>query len=307
MSKLIQTEHLQSIGLRWQAFGQSVLSGPLFELLQRVDRSIVELAKEWHATEFQFPTLIAARELGRLDYFRSFPHLATFATYLDPEEANLKQFTQGDVLDEQGALQFTRTAPVREVLTPAACYHLYIHQQGTTLNQASYYTTRNTCFRRETHYEALRRQWGFSMREIVCLGTLDEVKAFLTRGREQVNNLLSAAGLSIEWTNATDPFFRPSAQAKYLAQVVNPTKIEAVFGGDLAIASINLHQDHFGSTYEIQRSGAAAYSGCIAFGLERWLYAILTQHGVNPAHWPTFSDVADAQPKEPHLTQRGGL
>jgi len=307
MSNLIELNALRPLGLCWQTFGQSVLSGPLLELIQRVDRSILELAKEWSATDVQFPTLISAHELGRLDYFRSFPHLATFATYLDPQESNLTRFTSGEVLDGAGALQLTQTAPVREVLTPAACYHLYIHEQGSTLGRASYYTTRNTCFRRETHYEALRRQWGFSMREIVCMGTLDEVKAFLTRGREQVNGLLAQAGLPVEWTTATDPFFRPSASAKYLAQRLNPTKLEAVFGGDLAIASVNLHQDHFGSTYGIERAGEAAYSGCIAFGLERWLYAILTQHGLSPCAWPALTEAPEQRPTPSNINLRGAL
>jgi hypothetical protein len=69
-------------------------------------------------------------------------------------------------------------------------------------------------------------------------------------------------------------------------QKVNPTKKELVFGGDLAIGSVNLHQDHFGATYEISRGGQDAFSGCVAFGLERWLYAVTHTFGPDPDGWP---------------------
>lgn len=277
----------ESIGLGWQDSGQSVLSGPLLALADRLDRSFVAMAQSWNAREYRFPTFVSAAQLQRLDYFRSFPHLVTFPVHLDPDEANLERFARAP-LNDRGEVELAATRPVREVLTPAACYHIYIHEQDRTLDRAQYYTTRNTCFRREEYYAPLRRQWGFSMREIVCMGTLDEVKEFLATCRAQVDGLLAAAGLAIEWTVATDPFFQPWKNAKYVAQRINPTKTEAVFGGDLAIASVNLHQDHFGHTFAIARRGAPSFSGCVAFGVERWLHAIIAAHGFDAARWPSF-------------------
>lgn len=277
----------RSIGLSWQDSGQSVLSGSLLALAERLDRCFAAMARSWGASDHRFPTFISAAELHRLDYFRSFPHLVTFPVCLDADEANLERFARAPVTGA-GELQLTATRPVREVLTPAACYHIYIHEQGRSLDRAHYYTTRNTCFRREQYHAPLRRQWGFTMREIVCVGALDEVKQFLADCRGQVEVLLAAAGLPVEWVAATDPFFQPSKSARYIAQRVNPTKTEAVFGGELAIASVNLHQDHFGHTFEISRRGTASFSGCVAFGIERWLYAIVATHGFDAARWPSF-------------------
>jgi hypothetical protein len=81
-----------------------------------------------------------------------------------------------------------------------------------------------------------------------------------------------------------------------MAQLVNPTKQEAIFDGHLAIASVNLHQDHFGRTYDIRQSGDYAYTGCVAFGLERWVYAIVSRFGDDPARWPALADVNAAAP-----------
>jgi hypothetical protein len=32
--------------------------------------------------------------------------------------------------------------------------------------------------------------------------------------------------------------------------------------------------------------GSYAHTSCVAFGLERMAYALLSQHGLDPAHWP---------------------
>jgi seryl-tRNA synthetase len=278
-------------GLAWHDNGQSVMSGPVLGLFESLDQAFLSLAAAWNASEYRFPTFVSARQLHRLDYFRSFPHLATFPVCLDAEDANLGDFVDGPVLDDHGHVHLTRPRPIEDVLTPAACYHLYIHLQNTESSGCRYLTTRNTCFRREEYYRPLERQWSFSMREIVAIGTLEEVRDFLHVTHGMVNELLAGIDLPVAWETANDPFFRPAGNAKYMAQLVNPTKQEAVFDGHLAIASINLHQDHFGRTYDIRRSGDYAYTGCVAFGLERWVYAFIKRFGADPTGWPRLDDV----------------
>jgi hypothetical protein len=275
-------------GLTWHSNGQSVLSGRLLDLFERIDRSLAGLAWAWGAEEYRFPTFVSARELQRLDYFRSFPHLVTFPVCLDGDEGNLRSFADGSPVDGEDHVQLTRPSPIADVLTPAACYHVFIHLQGTTADEPRYLTTRNTCFRREAYFSPLERQWSFSMREVVAIGSLEEVRWFLASCQSLLDRMLEALGLPVEWQVATDPFFRPSSSGKHLAQLVNPTKKEAVFDGRLAIASLNLHQDHFGRIFAIRRGGADAYSGCVAFGLERWLYAFTTCFGPDPAGWPSL-------------------
>src|SRR6266853_3292526 len=190
----------------WYQSGQSVLSGSLLELYRRIDNMFLRWAAESQAAEFFFPTFISARELAKLDYFRSFPQLVTFPASLDPAEDNLKGFTEGNPMDQDGCVHLTAIDPVRNVLTPAACYHFYVLFQGQHLAAPRYVTTRATCFRRETHYLPLERQWNFSMREIVCIGSSDEVKSFLARYREKVDAFFRSVNLPIRWDAATDPF-----------------------------------------------------------------------------------------------------
>jgi hypothetical protein len=272
-------------GLSWTDNGQSVLSGALLDLADRLDRRFVALAARWNAAEYRFPTFLAATELERIDWFRSFPQLATFPATLDPDDANLDRFTAGEPVSADGHVLPTELAPIRDVLTPAACYHLYAHHRGTTFDGPRWFTVRCTCFRRETHYVPLERQWSFSMREIVCMGTAEETRTFVDEATAAVDHLVASLGLRVRWEHATDPFFRPSRNPQYLMQQVDPTKYELLFDDRLAIASTNLHHDHFGRAFAIERQGEPVRTACVAFGIERWLAALLHQFGPT-GPWP---------------------
>ncbi|MGB3940092.1 MAG: aminoacyl--tRNA ligase-related protein [Candidatus Manganitrophaceae bacterium] len=275
-------------GHRWYENGQSALGGPLFNLFQRLDRLFLSWAAECQAREYLFPPFIPARALAKLDYFRSFPHLVTFPVTLDSSEANLKRFAEGKPIDSNGEIHLTAASPIRDVITPAACYHFYHLFQGERFEQPAYLTTRAHCFRRETHYLPLQRQWSFSMREIVCIGTAEEVKGFLGQYQERVSRFFEKVGLPIDWKEASDPFFNPSQNPKYLLQKLAPVKKEMVFEERLAIGSVNFHRNYFGEAFEIQREGREAFSGCVAFGLERWIYTLLTHFGPNESDWPAL-------------------
>lgn len=278
----------------WYENGQTALTGNLLELFRRIDELFRGWARESGAREYRFPTFMPAAELAKVDYFRSFPHLVTFPVALDPEPANLERFAKSapgpDAPAGAAGVHLTQSTSIRDVLTPAACYHFYIRFQGTTLEAPRIVTTRATCFRREAHYAPLERQWSFAMREIVCIGSREEVKEFLAGYRERVDAFFRSIGLKIAWMEATDPFFDPSRNPKYVMQKLEPVKTEMVFEDRLAIGSINFHQDTFGEAFRIRRGEEAAFSGCVAFGLERWIYALLAQFGRNERDWPLLVD-----------------
>jgi seryl-tRNA synthetase len=282
----VSADELRRIGLVWHPSGQAGLRGPLLELADQCDRAFVSLAGIWNATEERHPATLPAARLQRVDYLRSFPHQASLAARLNP--AALTEFLAGDVIGEHGqvAVPDTGLAPIRDLLTPAACYHLYNSREGESYGRPLYLTTRNTCFRHEAHYEPLRRLWSFSMREIVCVGSKQETVAFQGRAQAAAGEFLRLLDLPVQWLTATDPFFQPKSNPKYLFQRLQPVKHEATYGGDLAIASVNLHHDHFGTAFGITSGGAPAHSACLAFGIERWLFAITDRHGTDPRSWP---------------------
>jgi tRNA synthetase class II (G, H, P, S and T) len=279
-------------GLEWQTSGQAVISGPLLDAFRSLDGRFARWAREAGAEDYRFPTFLPARELHRLDYFRSFPHLVTFPVALDEDPESLRAFVADEPLRADGAVLLGKPAPVREVLTPAACYHFYVMLQGQEVRAPLNLTTVATCFRREAYYRPLQRQWNFTMRELVRIGSAEEVEEFLNAVRQRAEGLIAALDLPVEWRPATDPFFDPTRSPKHVAQLVDPVKTEMVYDGELAIGSVNLHRNFFGDTFGITRDGEPAFSGCVAFGLERWLYALLTRHGPDPRAWPSV--VAEA-------------
>jgi seryl-tRNA synthetase len=121
------------------------------------------------------------------------------------------------------------------------------------------------------------------MREIVCIGTASEVKEFLASFQEKLAEFFKEIKLPIEWQNATDPFFNPKTNPKYLMQKLEPVKTEMIYQNHLAIGSINFHRNYFGEAFHINRNGEEAFSGCVAFGIERWIYAYLSQFGLKGA------------------------
>jgi len=59
-----------------------VLTADLLDLDRRLDNIFSGWARRWDAVEYRFPAYVEARHLERLDYFQSFPHLATFPVTL---------------------------------------------------------------------------------------------------------------------------------------------------------------------------------------------------------------------------------
>lgn len=263
-------------------------------LFQNIEKMFLRLAGKSEAQEFHFPVFISAKELKKLDYFKSFPQLIHFPVSLKLNEENLNAFANGEHMNQKGEMNLTEIGPICECLTPAACYHFYIYHQGMNLPKTTYLTTRAHCFRQENFYEPLRRQRNFNMREIVAIGTMDEVKSFLGRHKEMMSNILEQLKLPVEWEIATDPFFDPG-NPKLLMQTIDPVKQEMIFmkgtPEELSIGSINFHKNYFGEGFDIKVSGEIAFSGCVAFGMERWIYALTKVYGTDESKWPDLAKV----------------
>jgi hypothetical protein len=72
------------------------------------------------------------------------------------------------------------------------------------------------------------------------------VTAFLAEATARIGAWVDRLGLGVSWQPATDPFFDPRHNAKYVYQKLEPVKQELVFDGRLAIGSTNFHRSYFG-------------------------------------------------------------
>lgn len=236
--------------------------GPALGLKREIEAELDALAREEGAGEEEHSLLIDAGLLEQSGWLTSFPHLAIAASGLHPETGEF--------------------AGERFVLAPASCHGVYHHHAGTTLTAPQTSHVRGSVFRNEASYTPLRRQRQFTMDEIVHLGSPDQVQTFLDRTQTRLTTLFESWGLDFSWQVATDPFYREMDPAALIQRLV-PVKQEAVLAGDdLAIASVNVHNQHFGAAFDIDFEGQPASSGCIAVGVERVLWALENRQQEKP-------------------------
>lgn len=254
--------------------GFATLGPDLVRLRDRLEARFLGWAGECGAVAMLFPPLMRVADLERLDYFRNFPHLPLLAAPVRAE--CLPEVAAGASFSEVAGASL---APAGYALPSAACYNIYIHLEGEVLERARYVTTVATCYRNEECYDGLQRLHGFTMREIVCIGAREEVQAHLVAFKERILRFGERLGLDLKVAVGSDPFYQPQS-SRALMQQLFPQKEEFLYQGALAIASVNFHRNFFGERCRIEVAGqGAAFTGCVAFGVERWLHALLDRTG----------------------------
>ncbi|MFO1319484.1 MAG: aminoacyl--tRNA ligase-related protein [Burkholderiales bacterium] len=257
------------------ATGLATLDHDQIRAIRRFDQIVLGRADARGCRETAYPALTPVADLERIDYFRNFPHLGLGVAAIDPAcVASVPLETEGDVRRVPAdALQCAH-----HFLPSAACYPVYSTLRDRQLRTAHRVCVLQRCFRNETHYEGLVRLRGFTMRELVVVGTRDDVLDFVGTEKRWIGRLALALGLDLEVRAASDPFFDPGGTRAKMQQLF-PVKEEFVFEGDVAVSSVNSHRNFFGERWNIRvADGTCAFSGCVAFGLERWLHALTRRH-----------------------------
>lgn len=255
--------------------GLATLGPELVHLRTALEGKFLGWGAERGAEPMLFPPLMRVADLERFDYFRNFPHLPLLVAGLRPE--CLHETAERGIADS--SIPSSELTTAAYALPSAACYNIYLHLSGEVLGAPRCITTVASCFRNEQRYDELRRLWGFTMREIVCIGTRDEVQDHLRHFKQRVGRFGDELGLGLAIEIGEDPFYQPQS-ARSLMQQIFPQKEEFVYGGSVAIASLNFHRNFFGERCRISTAGGQpAFTGCVAFGLERWLHALNDRFG----------------------------
>ncbi|GFH35494.1 hypothetical protein [Streptomyces pacificus] len=240
-------------------------------LAETLDRICTRWARTSGAVALTVPPLLPVTDLAVLDVYRNFPQLALVSSALDVAAAGAGQIEQEAASGRFGPASL-RTA--RLALPSSACYGVYLHYRNRQVSQGGERVTLlGQCFRNEDHFDQLRRLKAFRMREVVALGTPEQVTAHLDDSARFLDALSGEIGLPLERRAASDPFYDQSGERATFQQIV-PVKHEYVHKG-LAIASVNTHHTFFGERCSISLSGGGqASTGCVGFGIERWLHAL---------------------------------
>lgn len=249
--------------------GLATLDEPAVVLKDALDAVFTRWGTESGARQQSYPPLLRAEELGSLDYFRNFPHLGSPVTRIRPDRLADRAAAPPGATE----LPAADLADATHLLPSAACYGCFLHLSGTSTDIPVLITTIAQCFRNEDHHDGLRRLWGFTMREIVCVGSAEAVRAHLDLHQERIAAFGAALGLTLERQPATDPFFEKDG-ARRVMQLLAPVKDEYLHTDGTAVASTNNHRNFFGERRAIGHAGRPAFTGCVAFGLERWVHAL---------------------------------
>lgn len=272
------------------------LRGDLLRLFRFFEREFRRLAADYDAEEQHYPVMVPSELLAEIGYFGHFPQHITFCSHLPGDLPVLESVAKTETGKVPGDLQL---APPRHVLTPAVCLPCYRQQRGAVIDGVRTLTMQNHVFRYEgTNFRPLRRGWDFTVRDIVFFGSFEELSHLRAEVMDRAMALCRKLDLEATIDLANDPFFLDASRDKAVYQRMGEVKFELLFpmpdGREpLAASSFNLHRDYYTSVYDTRRrNGELAESACMGFGLDRWLYAFLTQKGLDPAGWPAMSSEA---------------
>lgn len=258
---------LNSLGYRPTRAGEVALSGPAARLFDGWSRFLPALLRPYYDDTWQAPLFIGRQELETSRYLSHFPHQLWGAT--PPEH----------------------TAAAGPYLTPAACLHLYLALRGQLGQEGASALITARCARFEDGvWEAPFRLSGFTMTELVVVGGAETVKAKRVEVEQAVARAFRDLGLPGGFRPATDAFFMGDNEGARIIQKLKESKREFAAPsacGDVALASLNHHEEHFGNCFRITLpDGLPASSFCAAFGLERLTAFGLLLWGDDSGSWP---------------------
>lgn len=281
--------------------GRVSLRGPALAVVRALDDDCARIARSLGAFEESHPALVPAQVLARCGYFASFPHAVSLVTHLGEDYDAIERFRAANVGAPDLVQPRAETlAPFGACMLPALCYAVYAAREGSSLREPlAVVTTAGRCYRYESrNLVGIARLWEFGMREVVFLGEADHVARTRMRLLEATIDQLERWDLDGTIESANDPFFPAARAEKAWWQRSGDRKLELrllVGTGDggsaraIACASFNLHERFFGSAFGIgSMNGEAAASGCVGWGMERWMLACFAQHGFDPEGWPAW-------------------
>lgn len=271
--------------------GLAVAPPPIARLMRSIDDLALKAAWDLGAVELAVPHLVSWSTIERAGYARTFPQHLTACEIVTKDLEVLDRFSlsNGTTPDRSSMDQ------ALVCVSPSVCLHVFAgvaRCDGGALSRPLLATARAACGRYEgAGMSSPTRLWSFTMREIVYVGDRQGALDFRNRALEYIQRLARDIGLPCALVAANDPFFTTQQANLAAYQAGFDLKHELVGrlrdGGEVAVSSVNLHHQHFGTGFGITTAdGEPASSACVGFGLERWAHWLHARLGPDPANWP---------------------
>jgi len=275
--------------------GHVILRGVAAQLLLLVDRKVTNLfVKAFDAEPEIFPSTIKSETLHRAHHFTSFPEHMDFVSHLKQDLEVLSKFSSRCRTEGwSNALHDGNMSDHDFAISPSCCYHAYEGMEGWDLKEPGRCVTATVnCHRYEgANHRSLSRLRSFNMREVIWVGKPAWVIANRSRADELIEEWATDWELSCALESANDMFFTDDFAVKASFQRNQEAKRELRMEipserTSISVFSSNFHASTFSRAFGITVEGRPAVSGCLGWGGERWVFALLSQFGFDPANWP---------------------
>ncbi len=279
-------------------------SGQFLTVMEMIDKWFVQTIKNnYVCMEETYPDFLPIKEINRINYFSKFPTIPYIQYPIknkekenilmissDAEKGKLKEdyfITNHTLLDEKQGMVFN----------PSTCYHTFITRKGEKIcKDLEVVTAISQCVRNEsTDYENPMRLRNFRMREAVFIGSKQLVenaaKDFFSILFREIKKLTDKAMTDY----SSDIFFGQKAtlmmeyqketcqKEELIIPITNLANKRKVI--NLACASRNFHNSFLCNAFNIKATNYKVHSACVAIGVERLAYALLSNCGTNLKKW----------------------
>jgi seryl-tRNA synthetase len=273
--------------------GIMALKGLPLQMMEVLDRKLVDFAKNQKAQKILLPITVNFKNLLDSHYFDRTPQHANFLSTIEEDARSISNFSKH--FKKNNEIDKDLIKSPHSMCRSAVCLNSYptMRDKKFSNEESVILTAEGRVFRHEyKKVNSLERLYEFSCREIIYLGKPEFVKARLKECENWFINFLNEYNINGLIKSATDPFFMENARNLQFYQAAEDSKYEIralnpFTSTDVSIGSLNFHGNHFSKSYNITfENGEHVSSGCVGFGLERTVFTIIAQFGVDTKKWP---------------------
>lgn len=262
------------------------LSGSAVKLFDYFDDVFRRFAGELGAVTEKYPVLLPLSTLKDTGYLKTSPQYNIFCSPMIENMDKLEEVGMGKNYNNYAG-------EIANALSPSACFHVYERYRNKVLQEEKTVTLLQSVFRNEGRFNwnEFGRLKDYHVREIVFIGSDGYVEDSKKRLMKMTCDFMRELDMSGEIISASDAFIIPQMQLYKSLQIKNKVKYEARLNysdeKQMAAASFNLHGSTFTYPFNIKVANVDnAVTGCVGYGIERWVLCFLCRFGVDEKNWP---------------------
>jgi seryl-tRNA synthetase len=259
--------------------GIFTLRGKFLKHFDKLNSFLISRSSSKKYEKIHVHSMLPLQSFLRNGYLLNFPHHIMFASHV---KRDLKFIDQVSALKKLTKINRTIDKP-ELVISPTVCYHIFETFKDSNFNTNKVFDSISSCNRFESiNYLTFERLQSFTMREFVGFGSPMFIKKFLQDNINYFKEKFIKNKIRFKIITANDQFFSQQGIKKMAYQSLNDLKFEFQFWLPyekkwLSVGSFNNHLDILVKKYNIKYGKNKLYSGCIGWGYERFIYAIISQ------------------------------